>query len=276
LRNNKKLNVQSQINQYFDQRVVWVTGASSGIGLALVDALHAMGALIIVSARNTDALMAIQKRLGATRVHVVALDLAHPDSIATGFEKALAWHNRIDIVFNNGGISQRSEALGTDLAVVRQIMEVNFFANVQITQWVLPGMIEQGFGHVVVTSSLMGKWGFYLRSAYGASKHALHGYYDSVRMEVEQKGVRITLLTPGFIATEISKHALVADGSLSGDMDANQSNGLSASECAARILKGVANGARELPVGGKELRGLWVKRFFPSLFEQILRRQKAR
>jgi short-subunit dehydrogenase len=268
--------VQSQINQYFHQRVIWVTGASSGIGLALVEALHGMGASVIVSARNQEALVHIQQRLGAARIHVVVLDLANSDSIKSGFEKAQSWHNRIDIVFNNGGISQRSEALQTDLKVVRQIMEVNFFANVQITQLVLPGMIERGFGHVVVTSSLMGKWGFYLRSAYGASKHALHGYYDSVRMEVEQKGIRITLLTPGFIATEISKHALVADGSLSGDMDANQSNGISAMECAAQILKGVANGSTELPVGGKELRGLWVKRFFPSLFERILRKQKAR
>jgi short-subunit dehydrogenase len=261
---------------YFNDRVIWVTGASSGIGLALVEQLALTNAFIIVSARNAAALLALQTKYGESRICVVPMDLGSQSSVQQAARLALAWKKRVDILFNNGGISQRSEGVETSDAVLRQIMEVNFFANVSLTQAVLPGMISRRQGHIVVTSSLMGKWGFYLRSAYGASKHALHGYYDSLRMEVEAKGILVTLLTPGFVATEISKHALVGDGTVSGDMDLNQAQGISASECAARILKGVSIGQAELPIGGRELRGLWVKRFFPKLFERVLRRQQAR
>lgn len=266
----------TRTNAYFNEKVIWITGASSGIGKALCEALSASGAWLIISARKREVLEDMRQSLGADRVHVVVLDQSSPVSVKEAAAAALQWKGRVDVLFNNGGISQRSEALQTDEAVVRRIMEVNFFANVQLTQAVLPGMVNRGFGHIVVTSSLMGKWGFYLRSAYGASKHALHGYYDSLRMEVESNGVRITLLTPGFIATEISRHALVGDGTLSGDMDQNQAGGMPVDECARRILRGVALGATELPVGGKELNGLWIKRFFPRLFERILRRQQAR
>jgi dehydrogenase/reductase SDR family member 7B len=262
--------------KYYNDKVIWVTGASSGIGKALCEALIKTGAWLIISARKKEVLEELKSSLGSDRVHVVALDLNEPNAVKQACQQALEWKGRVDILFNNGGISQRSEAMDTDQSVVRQIMEVNFFANVQLTQAVLPGMVESGFGHIVVTSSLMGKWGFYLRSAYGASKHALHGYYDSLRMEVETKGIRITLLTPGFIATEISRHALVGDGTTSGDMDQNQASGMPVEECAYKILRGVACGKTELPIGGKELNGLWVKRFFPKLFERILRKQHAR
>jgi dehydrogenase/reductase SDR family member 7B len=264
------------IGQYFQDKVIWITGASSGIGLALVEALQQQENFIIISARNKVALESIQARFGVDRIGVVELDLASKESVDAAITRALALKGRVDILFNNGGISQRSMATETNASVLRQIMEVNFFANTALAQAVLPGMMARNYGHIVVTSSLMGKWGFYLRSAYGASKHALHGYYDSLRMEVETNGVSITLLTPGFIATEISKHALVGDGSLSGDMDNNQAKGLPAAECARRILMGVAKGTYELPVGGKEIRGIWVKRIFPRLFERILRRQSSR
>jgi dehydrogenase/reductase SDR family member 7B len=261
---------------YFKDKVIWITGASSGIGLALVQQLAEVPCHIILSARNAEALTRAASGAHKAKFHIVTLDLSNPTSMIASCEEALHWKGRVDVLFNNGGISQRSEAIHTHDAILRQIMEVNFFANVHLAQAVLPGMIARGMGHIVVTSSLMGKWGFYLRSAYGASKHALHGYYDSLRMEVEAHGVHVTLLTPGFIATEISKHALTGEGRPSGEMDQNQAKGMSAESCAVRILEGVAQGKKELAIGGGELRGLWVKRFFPGLFERILRRQKAR
>jgi dehydrogenase/reductase SDR family protein 7B len=268
--------VDNSTQRYFNDKVVWITGASSGIGRALCLALRSSGAWLIVSARQRQALDEIRAAYGENKVHVVVLDQASPESVKQASAQALAWKGRVDVLFNNGGISQRSEAVDTDESVVRRIMEVNFFANIQLTAAVLPGMIERGSGHVVVTSSLMGKWGFYLRSAYGASKHALHGYYDSLRMEVESQGIQVTILTPGFIATDISRNALSGDGKPTGEMDQNQAGGMPVELCADKILQGVARGATELPIGGKELNGLWVKRFFPKLFERILRRQQAR
>ena len=158
----------------------------------------------------------------------------------------------------------------------RKIFEVNYFGHVQMTKAILPQMLNRKSGHIVTTSSLTGKWGFYLRSAYAASKHALHGFFDSLRMEVEDSGIRVTLITPGFIATEISKHAIDKSGNPSGEMDNNQAKGISSEECARQILAGIVAGKDEFGVGGKELRGLFLHRYFPKLFKKILKRTAAR
>jgi short-subunit dehydrogenase len=182
----------------------------------------------------------------------------------------------IDVLFNNGGISQRSLTSETSIDNDRKIFEVNYFGHVQMTKAVLPQMLKRKTGHIVTISSLTGKWGFYLRSAYSASKHALHGFFDSLRMEVEDEGIQVTLVTPGFIATEISKHALDKSGNPSGEMDNNQAKGISSGECANQILAGIAAGKREFGVGGKELRALFLHRYFPNVFRKILKRQAAR
>jgi short-subunit dehydrogenase len=183
---------------------------------------------------------------------------------------------QIDILFNNGGISQRSLTSETTIENDRKIFEVNYFGHVQMTKAVLPQMLARKSGHIVTISSLTGKWGFYLRSAYAASKHALHGFFDSLRMEVEDVGIRVTLITPGFIATEISKHAIDKSGNPSGEMDNNQAQGISPEECARQILAGIAAEKNEFGVGGKELRALFLHRYFPKLFKKILKRQAAR
>jgi short-subunit dehydrogenase len=179
-------------------------------------------------------------------------------------------------LFNNGGISQRSLTAETSIENDRKIFEVNYFGHVQMTKAVLPQMLKRRKGHIVTISSLTGKWGFYLRSAYSASKHALHGFFDSLRMEVENEGLQVTLVTPGFIATEISKHALDKTGNPTGEMDNNQAQGISTDECANQILEGIAAGKREFGVGGKELRALFLHRYFPNVFRKILKRQAAR
>jgi len=265
------------LKSYYNGKTIWITGASSGIGEALAYALSKAGATLVISARRASELERVKAACThPEKVEIITIDLSSQESVKEAIHACLSRHVRIDLLFNNGGISQRAEALSTDLGIVRRVMEINFFSNIAISQAIALHMKEHGGGHIVVTSSLMGKWGFYLRSAYAAAKHALHGYYDSMRMEVEQYGIKITLLTPGFIASEISKHALNDKGESTGEMDNNQAQGMSTAQCAQEILTGVAAGKTEFGIGGKELLGLKLRRFLPALFEKILRKQSAR
>jgi len=265
------------LKTYFEGKTVWVTGASSGIGEALVYALNSAGAHLVISARRRDELERVKHAAAHPEsIDIIEIDLSSEASVHEALHAFFDKHPRIDILFNNGGISQRAEALDTPADVERKLMEINFFSNIQLSKAAAGVMKKNGGGHIVVTSSLMGKWGFFLRSSYAASKHALHGYYDCMRMEVEQYGIQITLLTPGFIASEISMHALDASGKATGEMDKNQATGLSTTECATRILQGVAAGKSEFGIGGKELLGLKLRRFAPALFEKMLRKRSAR
>lgn len=263
------------MKKFFTGKTVWITGASGGIGEALAVQLAALGANLILSARREDELQRVNQRCGG-KATIVPLDLANEDSIRTTWNKLLEKNVQIDFLFNNGGISQRGETLHTDLATDRKIMEVNFFGNILLAKLVGTQMVARKTGHIIVTSSLLGKWGFYLRSAYAASKHALHGFYESMRMEIENEGVYITLVLPGFTNTEISKHALNAAGKPTAEMDNNQAGGLSPDEVAHAMLNGVMAKKFELVIGGKEAKGVLVKRLFPSLFEKILRKQSAK
>ena len=265
------------LKSYFNGKTIWITGASSGIGEALAYALSEAGANLILSARRTSELERVKTACAhPEKIDIIPVDLSSHESVSSAISNCLNRHIRIDMLFNNGGISQRAEALNTDTEIVRRVMEIDFFSNIELSRAVALRMKEHGGGHIIITSSLMGKWGFYLRSAYAAAKHALHGYYDSMRMEVEPFNIRITLLTPGFIASDISRHALNDKGESTGEMDNNQATGMSTSQCAQEILQGVAAGKTEFGIGGRELLGLKLRRFVPSFFEKILRKQSAR
>lgn len=262
---------------YFTGKVVWVTGASSGIGEALTYALSAAGAKLIISARRQDELQRVKMACKEPQtVHIIPFDQGIEAEVRRAFDQAIALFGQIDILFNNGGVSQRAEALQTSLELERRIFEINYFGNVLLSKLVTTSMIQHGGGHLVITSSLLGKWGFHLRSSYAATKHALHGYYESLRFETEKAGIVITMVMPGFIATEISKHAFDDQGNPTGHMDANQAGGISVEVCAQRILDGVSRKKKEFGVGGKEINGLLVRRFFPELFHKILRNKSAR
>ncbi len=265
------------MQEYYKDKTIWITGASSGIGEELAYQTAAVGGSLILSARRENELERVKaKCAGAKNVMIVPMDLSDEQSVRDAAKTVLSKVQSVDILFNNGGISQRALTMDTSQEVVRGMFEVNFFSNVLLAQLVAQRMIEQKSGHIVVTSSLMGKWGFYLRSTYAATKHALHGFYDSMRMEIEKDNVFITLLTPGFINTNVSKNALNENGQTTGEMDENQSQGMSAEDCARIILKGVAAKKFEVAVGGKELMGLKLKRFFPIMFEKVLRRRSAK
>ncbi len=267
----------NSLNTYFKGKVVWITGASSGIGEQLAIQLSGVAGRLILSARREQELARVKALCSdPANVSVITLDLADEHSIRSAWKKISDDFGVVDVLFNNGGISQRSTVLDTPLDLERRMFEINFFSNILLSKLVASAMATKGSGHIVITSSLLGKWGFPLRASYSASKHALHGYYDSMRMELEDKGIHITLVTPGFIATDISVHSFDEKGNPTNVMDQNQANGLPAAECARQMITGTAAIRHEFAIGGKEVLGLKVKRFFPKMFERILRKQPAR
>jgi dehydrogenase/reductase SDR family protein 7B len=256
--------------------VVWITGASSGIGEALVYNYSAQGARLIISSRNRDELFRVKTNCkNPANVHVLSLDLETTELLAQKTADAVRIFGRIDILINSGGISQRGLALETTLETEEKIMRVNFWGTVALSKAVLPTMIAQGGGQIVCISSLVGKFGTRFRSAYSASKHALHGYFDSLRSEVYEKNISITIACPGYIKTNVTINALTADGSAQGTMDEAQENGMSPAECAAAIVKAIQGKKEEVYIGGKEVKGVLFKRLLPGRFSKFMRKAKV-
>lgn len=260
-----------------NQKVIWITGASSGIGEALVYAYHQQGAKLIISSRNKDKLYEVKSRCKGNPldIHVLPLDLERMETLNSKAEEALKIYGKIDTIIHSGGISQRALALDTELDVAKRLMDINFWGTVALSQALLPTMIKQGGGQLVIISSLVGKFGTPLRSAYSASKHALHGYFDSLRAELYKDNIRVCIVCPGFIQTQVSVNALVGDGSLQNTMDHAQANGMKADVCAAKIIKAVKTGQNEVYIGGKETYGVLIKRLLPNLFAKLVRKAKV-
>jgi short-subunit dehydrogenase len=260
------------------QRVV-ITGASSGIGRALALELAGRGANLVLAARRQQALQAVQAACANPERHqVITLDLEDAASLA---EQALAIETLagggIDVLINNAGLSLRGLASDTAVAVDRRIMEVNYFGPIALTKALLPGMLARRHGHVVVVSSIVGHISTLMRSAYAASKHALHGFFDALRAEVHDQGIRVTLLLPGYVRTDISLHALGPDGQPHGRMDDNQSGGMPAQACARRMVEAIERGRAEAVISRPYERfGRCLGRHFPALFRIIVRRERPK
>jgi short-subunit dehydrogenase len=261
----------------FQNKIAWITGASSGIGKAIAHALHNEGAKLILSSRRKEVLEEVKQNCpgNSSDIHVLPLDLANPDALKHKAQQALDIHGHIDYLFNNGGVSQRSLAVDTNMEVVRKVMEINFFGSVILTKEVLPSMIERQSGHIIVTSSVMGKFGTHLRSSYAASKHALHGYFDCLRHEVYDDNIHISLVCPGFIKTDITKNALEGDGSKHNQMGKGQSQGMSADKFAEKLLPKIDKQQEEIYIGGREIWAVYLKRFFPRLLKKLLRKTEV-
>ncbi len=256
-------------------KTVWVTGASSGIGQAFALTMAEHGARLLLSARRADKLVETAskcRRYGANAT-ILPLDLGQPESIASAVPEASRLAGPIDMLINAGGIGQRGLAWEISLEVGRQIFEVDFWGAVQLTRLLIPGMMDRGSGQIVVVSSLTGKFGGPRRSYYSAAKHALHGWFDSLREELVGTNIEITLIVPGWVKTAISERALEADGTPHGVMDKGQSKGISPEECAKRSLPAIIAGKPEQLVGGIECAGVYLNRIWPGLFRRILRRK---
>jgi len=258
-------------------RTVWITGASSGIGEALAHVCSKRGARLVLSARRAERLQEVRAACPHPDRHIVTpLDLSDPATLHAAIEDVRDRLGPVDVLVHSGGISQRSLARETDLTVDRRIMEVNYFGAVTLTKRVLPSMLERGRGHFVVISSLVGKFGTAHRSAYAASKHALHGFFDSLRAEVYDDGLRVTLVCPGFVKTNIAHNALTEDGtSLSEKKDEVREIGIPPANCARQIADAIERERDEVYIGGWETLGVYAKRFSPALFNRVIRRMKV-
>ncbi len=262
---------------HYTGKVVWVTGASSGIGEALAYELARRGAKLVLSARRVEQLEQVLARCEQPDRHMVLpLDLTDPASLTRATAQVLARFGHVDVLLNNGGLSQRGTATETVIDVDRRIMEVNYMGTVGLTKAVLPSMLARGQGQIVVISSIAGKVGTPLRSAYSASKHALHGFFDCLRAEVHDRGLRVTVICPGFVRTEITVHSLRADGSTFDQMGDAQAKAMSAELFARRAADAIARQSAEVLIGGsKELFAAQLHRFFPRAFNYLVRRVKS-
>ena len=258
--------------------VVWITGASSGIGEALAREFAARGARLVLSSRRRDALEAVADACtgAAGRPMVLPLDVTRAETFAAAVDEVVARLGRIDVLINNAGVSQRSRVATTIEDVERGIMEVDYFGTILLTRAVLPRMTGQKSGKVVVISSVMGYVGTPGRAAYAAAKHALHGWFDSLREEVRGDGISVLIVCPGYVRTNISVNALLGDGTPTGTMESVISRGISPERCARAVLRAIDRGREEILIGGIEIWAARAKRWFPRTFSRVVRRLVAR
>ncbi len=262
-----------------NDKVVWLTGASSGIGEALAYVLAKRGAKLVLSARRKDELERVARSANLIDADclLLPLDLADQSNFEAKKNEVVQKFGRVDVLINNGGVSQRSLAKDTPVEVDRQIMEVNYFGTIALTKAVLPLFAKQQSGMFVTVTSAVGKFGSPWRSGYSASKHALHGFFDSLRAEHYADNIKVLLVCPGFIQTNVSINALTGSGEKLGTMDAATAKGLTAEECALQIVSAVISEKEEVVVAGlKESFGVWMKRFFPGIFSVMLRKMAVR
>ena len=260
----------------FKDKLCWVTGASSGIGEALAYELAKQGARLIISSNNEAELERVKTNCIklTSFCEAVAFDLSDPNVVQTTAIETVNRFGNIYLLINNGGISQRSLAHETPLEIDRRVMEIDFFSYVILTKAVMPGMIAQKAGYIAATSSISGKFGFPYRSAYAAAKHAIQGYYETLRLELEPLGISVTIAYPGRVNTSISINAITNDGKSHGVMDPGQANGISAEECARQYIKAIEAKKPEKLIGGKELLMVHIKRLFPRIFYKVIKKIK--
>ncbi len=259
---------------YFENKTLWITGASSGIGEGFVDHLSKIPCRLIISARRVEELERVKKQNEShpAEIDCRPMDLADAQGIRKTAEAVLSKYGSVDMVFHCGGMSQRSMAADTDMSVIRNLMEVNFLGTAELSSAVMPNMVDKKSGHQVVISSVIGKIGIPSRTGYAASKHALHGYFDALRAEHDDDNIDITIICPGYIRTNLSKNALLGDGSKNEVTDDKIAGGMSVDEFVSKALKKIAAKKKEVYIGGfREILGIYVMRFAPNLFFKIAR-----
>jgi short-subunit dehydrogenase len=260
----------------FTNKTIWITGASSGIGRAVALELSKENTKLILSDINESGLIEVTtacEKNGCITI-IAPMDLSNEKSVTEAAQKVLEKQPIIDCLYHFAGISQRSLVSETPMFVDRKIFEINFFGAIALTKAVLPGMIKNGGGQLAVTSSLVGKFGFPLRSSYSATKHALHGFFESLRAENKQNNIQVSIFIPGRVKTNISVNAITKDGKSHGKMDAGQDTGISPEKAAKIICRGLKKEKKEILVGGKELIMVHIRRFLPRLYYYLSSRIK--
>ena len=263
-------------------KVIWLTGASSGIGEALAYELSRHKVRLILSARRKEELERVKGNchpIAQPNIRILPLDLGEGSTLPLITEAAIQHFGHVDILINNGGISQRSLARETRLDVDRRIMEVDYFGTIGLSKYLLPHFLKRKGGHFVTVSSVMGLIGTPYRSGYAAAKHALHGFFDSLRAEVwrDSKAIHVTMICPGWVRTNVSLNALIGDGSKLNQMDSTTGDGLEPKAVARKIISAINGKKKEVYIGGmKEVAAVYLKRFFPGVFARLVRKAKVR
>lgn len=260
----------------FSGKTIWITGASSGIGKALALLLAKQQTTLILSSRRIEELEIIAGECHAagSKAFIYPVDLSDPSGLETIAKQVIAEFGSVDMLFNNGGISQRSLAIDTPVEIDRKVMEIDFFSGVILTKAVLPTMVNKGSGHIIAISSITGLFGFPLRSAYAAAKHAMHGFYETVWAELNDKGIDVTIVCPGRVNTNVSLNAITSSGAAHGVMDHDISKGISPEKCAGIILKAIEKKKKIVYIAGKELLMVYFKRYIPGLFYKLVTKVK--
>ncbi len=261
------------MSEFYKDKVVWITGASSGIGESLVKEAAKRGAKLVLSARREKELKRVQKENGLNDKNslILPLDLENYKKLGKVPAVVIKKFGTIDVLINNGGISQRSLAHETSIETYETIMKVNYFGNIALTLAVLPYMREWKKGWVSTIASVAGLIGVPLRTGYSSTKFALTGFYEALRAENVKENLKVTLVYPGFVRTNISHYALKGDGTPQKKMDKVIENGIDPDVCARKILDAIA--AEDLQViiaGGKEKFGMFLRHYFPKVFAKFL------
>ncbi len=258
-------------NNKFNNKICLITGASSGIGAALAHSLNAMGATLILSARNLEKLENVKVQCPfPEKVTILPCDMEELKSLPTFAKEAWDLYEGIDYVFLNAGMAVRDLVVNTDLEMVQKVMNINFISNVVLSKELLSFMRAKKQGCFVVTSSLCGKFGIPKLGAYSASKHALHGFFESLRAENECDGIKVTMITAGLVKTDITLNALKGNGAVYGKMQASIAGGISPEACARGIIGATAKGKYEALIGAFEIYSVLFKRFFPGLLRMAI------
>ena len=259
-------------------KVVWITGASSGIGESIAKECARKGCRLVLSARRKDQLdrVAAETGLASEDVLVIPMDMEKHEKFNDIATEALGKFGRIDYLFCNAGVSSRALAAETPIAIDKKMMDINYMGHIAHVKAVLPSMIENKKGHIIVTSSVTGKFGTPLRSAYAAAKHALIGFFDSLREELYPHNIKVTMLIPGYIHTDVSVNALTSSGEKFNRMSRFQASGMDPDVFARKALKAVLKGKREAKYGGYEMLGIYLHKFFPGLFYRKIRNMQSK
>ncbi|PWK19739.1 SDR family oxidoreductase [Xanthomarina spongicola] len=261
----------------FKNKVIWITGASSGIGKGLALELSKLDCKLILSSRNKEQLQKVQESCkNPENIKLLPFDLAHYANMVQVTDDALKLFERIDILINNGGISQRSPIIETSIDVDKKLMEIDYLGTVALSKALLPHFVANQSGQYVVVSSLMGKFSSPLRSAYCGAKHALHGFFDALRLEHDKDNIKVTMICPGFVNTDVARNALTADGSKQGYQDDMTENGLQVDIFVKRMLNAIRKEKYEAYIGKFEKFGVFVKRLSPRLLHKLILRSKVK
>ena len=251
-------------------KTIWITGASSGIGLSLAKQLNALGVRVIASARRTDRLEQLKATChNPANLWILALDITDQKSIDEAVSKVNTI-DKLDLVIHNAGIAQKGLVIENSMEIDRRIMETNYFGTVALTKAIMPKFLEQGYGWFTVVSSFAGVLGIPCRSAYAASKHALHGFFESLKAEHMNCTLDLSFVIPGFINTNITVKGLTANGQRYGKLEKSHRLGMSSDQCAEGIIKGLTKRKRRIVVGKVEVALLYIHRISPLLSQYIV------